>query len=32
VEHSCSSSASRPTSSDVMWSIMSGTVDTDIVS
>src|SRR3954451_3487259 len=30
VEHSCSSSASRPTNSDVMWSILSGTTDTDI--
>src|SRR3954451_13225420 len=30
VEHSCSSSASRPTNSDVMWSILSGTTDIDI--
>src|SRR4051794_8455357 len=29
-EHNCSSSASRPTNSDVMWSILSGTTDTDI--
>src|SRR4029078_5922849 len=30
VEHSCSSSASRPTKSDVMWSILSRTTDIDI--
>ena len=30
VEQRCSSSASRPTSSDVMWSILSWTTDADI--
>ena len=30
VEHRCSSSASRPINSDVMWSILSGTTDIDI--